>query len=436
MNTSVTAFTKIQSAVGGDTSAITSDDFADILHLQGFVNANEAAYLAAIGTATSLIDLSALNALLNNTNNEQTLLASVNAIDTLNPLDVTDWQADSILSDIATDTAFVDAYNAEVMERQPLADIAAVQSLVVEVNASVTALTKIQSAAGGDTTGIVTADFSAILHLNHFDANNEAAYLAAIGSASSVADVEGLSALLLTTNQEQTLLVAVNGITEVAPLDITDWQADAVLTDLQNAADFVDTYNSEAIERQPFADIATIQLMIGEVNASVNALAKINAAAGGNTSAISLADFAAILHLENYEAANFANYLVAVGAAGSVVDLTALNALVLVTNQEQTLLAAVNAITQGAGLDQIQWQADSLLTNVLADPNLTQYNSEAIERQPFSDMAALQTLVDEVNTSVTAFTKIQSAVGGDTSAITSDDFADILHLQGFVNANE
>ena len=80
---------------------------------------------------------------------------------------------------------FLDAYNLEAVERQPLGTVSDIQTLITEVNASVTALTKIQTAAGGDTTGIVTADFNAILHLANFDANNEVAYLA-ISLASDV----------------------------------------------------------------------------------------------------------------------------------------------------------------------------------------------------------------------------------------------------------
>ena len=192
------------------------------------------------------------------------------------------------------------------------------------------------------------------------------------------------------------MITLVNGITVQNPMSYSAWLTNGQLSDVNNNAKYVDSYNSEALERQPFV-IASIQQMIGEVNASVTALTKIQSAAGGNTSTISENDFAAILHLENYNAANLADYLVAVGAAISVADLTELNALVLVTNQEQNLLAAVNGITESAGLDQTAWQADNLLTGVLADPNLTQYNSEAIERQPIADMAALESLVDEVN---------------------------------------
>ena len=146
----------------------------------------KAAYLTAIGNASSINDLTALNTLLDTTNKEQSLLASVNAIDALNPLGLTDWQADSILTDLSTDTAFVDAYNAEVLERQPLADIAAVQSLVTEVNASVTALVKFENAAGGSTSGITTQDFNAILHLDAFNSALESAYLAALSNQSSL----------------------------------------------------------------------------------------------------------------------------------------------------------------------------------------------------------------------------------------------------------
>ncbi|KJF90338.1 hypothetical protein UB34_21260, partial [Photobacterium leiognathi] len=103
-----------------------------------------------------------------------------------------------------------------------------------------------------------TSDFSDILHLEHVDIANESAYLAAIANATTMTDVETLSALLLVTNQAQRLLADVNGITEQTPLDLTQWQADAVLANLQTTVSHLDSYNREAMLRQPFSDIAMV----------------------------------------------------------------------------------------------------------------------------------------------------------------------------------
>ncbi|PQJ37909.1 hypothetical protein BTO00_22785, partial [Vibrio campbellii] len=434
VNASVTAFNKIQAAVGGDTSALSAADFNDILHLQGFDERNQTAYLVAISTATELADLNELNGLLSRANNEQELLAEVNGLDGQNPLTLAQWQADNVLANIS-DEPYLSAYNAEVIRRQPLPDVAAIQALVNDVNTSVTALSKIQNAVGGDTSALTATDFTDILHLDHFDTNHEAAYRVAISNASAIVDVNALSALLLATNQAQNMLSAVNAITVQAPMALTQWQADALLINVQTSASHLDTYNSEAMLRQPFADIPTLQAMIEDVNASVAALEKVRNLAGGNASSLTETDFASILHLNHFEVANLTAYQEAISAESVLADLATLEALLLLVNQQQALLSAVNAIDDNAPLDRSDWQADMLLNDVMAEPNLSQYNREAQRRQPINDLSELQRLINEVNASVVAFDTIQTAVGGDTSALTEADFAAILHLEHYSSAN-
>ncbi|KJF92056.1 hypothetical protein UB34_20890, partial [Photobacterium leiognathi] len=195
------------------------------------------------------------------------------------------------------------------------------------------------------------------------------------------------------------------------------------------------SYNREAMLRQPFSDIAMVQTMIEAVNASVAAFDKVSNAAGGNTNILTENDFTAILHLTHYNPTNLVHYRDAIATAVSVVDVPALNALLLLTNQEQALLATVNTITDNSPLSLAAWQADMLLINVLAEPNLSQYNAEALVRQPMVNMAQVQALIDDVNASVVAFSKLQTAVGGQTNGINPSDFEAILHLDNYIPVN-
>ena len=51
---------------------------------------------------------------------------------------------------------------------------------------------------------------------------------------------------------------------------------------------------------------------------------------------------------------------------------------------------------------------DGVLQNLNDEPYLSAYNQEILNRQPISNMSALQTLVDEVNASVTAMQAVQA----------------------------
>ncbi|KAB2823104.1 hypothetical protein, partial [Aliivibrio finisterrensis] len=429
VNDSVSAINKMnQAAIASDTTELTLNDFEKVLHLENFDVENFDAYLQAIASQEAIKNTAALNSILLSMNDTQGLLAIINEIDEESPLGLVQWQANGAVEDVR-DGDYLAAYNVEAIKRKPLSSMDDIQRLVNDVNISVTAFSKIQNAAGGDTTAIATSDFTDILHLEHFDSKNEAAYLVAIGNASSVNNVNALSALFLATNQAQNILALVNAITEQVQMDLTQWQADALLINLQTTASHLDTYNSEAMLRQPFADITALQGMIGDVNASVAALNKVSNLAGGNTSALTEDDFAAILHLNHFEAVNITSYQEAIGAESLVVGLAALDALLLLTNQQQVLLSAVNAIDDNTPLELSDWQVDMLLSDVMAEPNLSHYNSEAQLRQPINDLAELQLLISDVNASVVAFNKIQTAAGGDTSDLTVAEFDAILHLK-------
>ncbi|WP_043129763.1 hypothetical protein, partial [Photobacterium leiognathi] len=397
-------------------------------------NLNE--YQTAIAAESNIADVTALQNLIDNVDNSVVAFAEVQtAAVTSNASAITSSTLNDILGLSIIEANLAD-YQDEVAIRNNIANVAALQSLVNSVDASIVAFSRIQEAVtSGDVSAIKTSDFSDILHLEHVDIANESAYLAAIANATTMTDVETLSALLLVTNQAQRLLADVNGITEQTPLDLTQWQADAVLTNLQTTLSHLESYNREAMLRQPFSDIAMVQTMIEAVNASVAAFDKVSNAAGGNTNILTENDFTAILHLTHFVQENLVKYRDAIAAAVSVADVPALNALLLLTNQEQALLAAVNNITDTAPLALAAWQADMLLTNVMAEPNLSQYNTEALVRQPMVSMAQVQALIDDVNASVVAFNKLKAAVGGETNGISPSDFEAILHLDNYVPIN-
>ena len=73
----------------------------------------------------------------------------------------------------------------------------------------------------------------------------------------------------------------------------------------------------------------------------------------------------------------------------------------------------------------------SSLSDVRDEPHLSAYNQEVLERQPLSLISDVQTLVDEVNTSVDAFVSHSKCRGRDTTSLYESDFTDLLHLEYF-----
>lgn len=432
VNDSVSALNKMnQAAITSDITALTVNDFENVLHLENFDVENFAVYLQAIASQEAIKDVAALNRILLSMNDTQGLLAIINEIDEESPLGLVQWQANGAVENVR-DGDYLAAYNAEAIKRKPLISMEDIQRLVNDVNLSVTALIKIQNAVGNVNATIDSADFNAILHLEHFDALNEAAYVPAIINGDDITSVEDLSQVLNRTNQELGLLAAVNDSRD--KLSLPQWQADDLLVDVMNTPAHLDGYHQTRLTRQPFASIALVQDLVNDVNLSIDALNKIAVAAGNDSSDIVEEDFTAILNLSHYEPANYAAYLNAIAATPSIPNLDALHGVLLLTNHQQTLLKAVNDANEG--LSEAQWQENGLVDSRFIPQNRAQYNDELSLRQPFTTFASIEALLDEVNASVTASNKIQAAaVGGDTSALTEADFAAILHLEHYSSAN-
>ncbi|NVK67546.1 MAG: hypothetical protein HWE31_02755, partial [Vibrio campbellii] len=432
VNDSVSAINKMnQAAIASDTTELTLNDFEKVLHLENFDVENFDAYLQAIASQEAVKDIAALNRILLSMNDTQGLLSIINEIDEESPLGLVQWQANGAVENVR-DGDYLAAYNFEAIKRKPLSSMDDIQRLVNEVNVSVTALIKIQNAVGNINATIDSEDFNVILHLEHFDALNEAAYVTAIINGDEIISVADLSQVLNRTNQEVGLLDAVNDSRD--KLSLPQWQADELLIDVMNTPAHLDGYHQERLTRQPFTSVVLVQDLINDVNVSIESLNKISAAAGNNDSRdIVEDDFTAILDLLHYESANYTAYLNAIAATSSIPNLDALHDVLLLTNHQQALLKVVNDANEG--LSEAQWQENGLVASRFIPQNRAQYNDELSLRQPFTTFASIEALLDEVNASVTAFTKIQAAVGGDTSALSAAEFNDILHLENYSPAN-
>ena len=220
---------------------------------------------------------------------------AINGISAGEGLILAGWQANDFLTDVRGGE-YVAAYNREVVLRDDFAGLTDVQAFIDQINASVTALNKIFGASGGDTSGLAKADFDAVLHLDNFIPALEAEYLFEL-AGSAITSLDNLNALIANTNNEQGLLVLVNKIDSDNLLSPENWQINNVLNGV-NAADasYIAAYNDEAQVRKPFDDVASIQRLIDDVNASVNAMRDIADAAvakcRGINSALVFADFA------------------------------------------------------------------------------------------------------------------------------------------------
>ena len=189
-----------------------------------------------------------------------------------------------------------------------------------------------------------------------------------------------------------------------------------------------------ALDEIPFASLAALDDFIHRANESQDAFEFVKNASNGSTSGITTDILNQIMGLNDVIDENLSAYQGKISAQNSTyyIEVDDLQRSIDAANLEQEVVVAIN---DNDPLDLSHWQTNNRLSRVYPE-NLAAYNAEAALRKPFVNFVMVDIMIGEVNSSVTALTKIQDAAGGDTSALTSDDFDDVLNLVGFINANE
>ncbi|PSV86668.1 beta strand repeat-containing protein, partial [Photobacterium leiognathi] len=329
------------------------------------------------------------------------------------------WQADMLLINVLAEPN-LSQYNAEALVRQPMVNMAQVQALIDDVNASVVAFSKLQTAVGGQTNGITPSDFEAILHLDNYIPVNVMEYLNAIAQASSLEDVAALNTVMALVNSEQDFLTLLNNITPQSPLSLAQWQTNGLLTSTQSQV-YLNGYNDEVLNRQPLTSIEAAQALVNEVNANIDAYAALTEAATlSNANAISSDTFYALLGLDPAlvipdNLAAYQDELIQ-SASTDIDELSEVAFFLTKVNHSETALAQVNLLlSQNRAFDLDGVLLLKILT--LEDSYVVAHNSAyqlALANLPPDSLPIsalyLQSILQETNISQTSLANLRLAI--------------------------
>ncbi|WP_219846908.1 hypothetical protein, partial [Vibrio campbellii] len=137
-----------------------------------------------------------------------------------------------------------------------------------------------------------------------------------------------------------------------------------------------------------------------------------------------------------FDSANLTDYQSAIAAEASIADVTALQALINSVDASIDAFATVQAAatnSDGSGI------SSTTLSNIIGlifdSTNVVDYQSAIAAEASITDVAALQTLINSVDSSVSAFATVQlAATSSDASAISSTTLGNIIGLT-FDSAN-
>ncbi|KJF95222.1 hypothetical protein UB34_18440, partial [Photobacterium leiognathi] len=184
------------------------------------------------------------------------------------------------------------------------------------------------------------------------------------------------------------------------------------------------------------ADVAALQALINSVDASLSAFAAVQAAAtSSDASGITIDVLDDIIGL-TLIAANISDYQVAIAAESSIVDVAALQALISNVDNTVGAFAAVQAAATSSDASGLTLTTLSNIDGLIyTDANFADYQAAIAAEVSIADVAALQALIDSVDSSVNAFAAVQlAATNSDASGISSTTLSNIIGLT-FDSAN-
>ncbi|KJF92077.1 hypothetical protein UB34_20820, partial [Photobacterium leiognathi] len=231
------------------------------------------------------------------------------------------------------------------------------------------AIENINSALSSDVTNITLNDLNRLVTVTNAQPASLSGYHQAMLDNNLVSIIDGseLQGIINQVNGDDALIALVNNaIINNTTLTQEAWQTGGILNDVR-ADGYLDAYQSHLTEQSAFTSAADIQTFINNVNNSVDSLVLISAAADSDT--------------------------------GETVTLAALQHVIG-------------------------------LTNIDGD-NLTAYRGEIVKSSSatLADAAALQTVIDRTNASVTAFdVVVTAAVTNNASEVSEAVLSDIIDL--------
>ncbi|WP_043129669.1 hypothetical protein, partial [Photobacterium leiognathi] len=436
VDASLAAFASVQlAATNSDASSVNAETLNAIRGLT--VNdAHLGDYQEAIEAQSSIVDVAALQAVIDEVDASLAAFANVQSAALSN-------NAGGITTDVLNDIiglTFTGAnladYQVAIESENEIADVSALQALIDNVDNTVGAFAAVQAAAtNSDASGLTLTILSNIDGLNYTDANFSD-YQSAIAAESSIADVAALQALIDSVDASLSAFAAVQSAatsSDVSGISSTTLSNIIGLTfDSANLSDYQGAIAAEV----SIADVAALQALINSVDSSVSAFAAVQlAASSSDASGISSATLSNIIGL-TFDAANLTDYQTAIVVESSIADVAALQALINSVDASLDAFAAVQAAATSSDASGISPTTLSSITGLTFDSaNLTDYQDAIAAEASIADVAALQALINSVDASIAAFESVQLAtLTGDASTITAESLADIIGLT-FSSAN-
>ncbi|KJF91044.1 hypothetical protein UB34_21190, partial [Photobacterium leiognathi] len=122
------------------------------------------------------------------------------------------------------------------------------------------------------------------------------------------------------------------------------------------------------------------------------------------------------------------DYQTAIAAEASIADVAALQALI---NSVDTSVAAFTDVQTAASNSDASGVSETTLSSIISltfdAANLTAYQAAIAAESSIADVAALQTLINNIDASLSAFAAVQAAAtSSDASGISETTLSDII----------
>ncbi|MFD2266752.1 hypothetical protein, partial [Vibrio thalassae] len=398
VDNSVDAFASVQlAATDSDVTGFTTTTLGNILGLT-FDGANETAYQEAVAAEASIVDVSALQVLIDRV--DVSLLA-FSEVQTAAADNDVNGISNAILGNIlglTFNSANEADYQAAIAAEASIVDVAALQAVIDSVDNSVDAFASVQLAAtNSDVNGISNAILGNILGLT-FNSANEADYQAAIAAEASIVDVSALQVLI--ERVDASLLAFAEVQTAATDSDVTGFNTTTLGNILGLTFDGAnETAYQEAVAAEAsIVDVAALQAVIDSVDNSVDAFASVQlAATSSDASTIELITLSAIRDLQFIEA-NLIEYRTTIAEQLSIDSVDSLQSLIYRTNESIQSLAEINTYLQNESFNSL---SIGLLERVLSLENTI------VEANEIHYQVALASIVNLPVTSATLLTKVQ-----------------------------
>jgi len=417
-------------AVANDASTLTLDHLT-IASVSNVMDANLAAYQAVVADSAGVADKAALQAMINQGNVNVTI-GEIDAMAVAGDASALTFAMlkDAGASGVIMDPEHLDVYMTAIAAATGVADLAALDAIIAQANTDAEtsipadALASIDAmAVASDATGL---DF-ALIKLAGAD---EGAlnydymmyYQAGVAAAAGVADAAALDAIIAAANTTAAAAIEADAITAINAMAVASDAAeltrqlllDGGAVNLKGDMAHFDAYVAGVEAASGVADKAALQVIVDQANQDLAVLVIVAYAEASDASALSGDQLvAAGVDPATVMAVNMDAYKAAIAAAaGTDVDTPAkIQAVVDAANvaEEASAITAIQGMATNSNADEltVDLLAKAGIENVDGD-YLDAYKVAIAGEEALADKAAIQAVIDAVNTCEVVRSMVQS----------------------------